>query len=47
MLTERAGTEDVFPPEMIEYRPYSPLKVDVFLCGLVLFTMVCGMSPIH
>lgn len=37
----------MFPPEMIDYSPYHPQKLDVFLCGIVLFTMVIGISPIN
>ncbi|KRX10460.1 Protein kinase-like domain [Pseudocohnilembus persalinus] len=47
LLSERAGTEVNLAPEIIDYKAYVPEKIDVFACGIVLFQLVVGQSPIN
>lgn len=32
-------------PEMIAGKAYTPLKTDIWSCGVILYAMVCGYLP--
>ena len=39
------GTEHYAAPEILEGKPYSGIEADIFSLGVILFTMVTGISP--
>jgi len=45
-LTEQYGTEGFQAPEILQKKPYDGSKVDIFSCGIVLFTLVACCKPL-
>ena len=41
----KVGTEQYNPPEVQEGEKYNPMMLDIFSCGVVLFTMMFGNYP--
>jgi serine/threonine protein kinase len=40
MLTTTCGSEFYMAPEILEYKPYSGVSVDIFATGLILYIML-------
>lgn len=40
------GTPNYIPPEVFDHKPYD-FKFDMFSCGVILYTMVCGEFPFN
>lgn len=45
LLTEQCGTKGFQAPEILNKRFYDGSKVDIFSCGVVLFTLVACCNP--
>jgi len=45
LLTERCGTDDYMPPEVIKGEAYWGDKADIFSLGVVLYTLCFGERP--
>lgn len=41
------GTEKYMAPEMVEGKQYSGKATDMYACGVILFSMVCGFMPVY
>ena len=39
------GSPCYAPPEMLSKKSYNPMKGDIWSCGIVLYTMLCGFLP--
>lgn len=39
------GTIQYMPPEMIQYKPYRPDKVDIWSCGILLYNIIYNYMP--
>ena len=44
-LTDKAGTEGYFSPEINEKKPYEGIKVDIFCLGIILFNISTSKMP--
>ena len=44
-LSTPCGSPCYAAPEMISRKEYSPLKANLWSCGIVLYTMLCGFLP--
>ena len=44
-LKTACGSPCYAAPEIISGQPYDPMSIDIWSCGITLYTMVCGCLP--
>lgn len=45
MLSTPLGTLSYMAPEILEEKKYTGMAVDVYACGVILFTLLSGHPP--
>ena len=45
LLSTACGSPCYAAPQMITNKSYDPIKADLWSCGVVLYTMLCGFLP--
>jgi len=44
-LKTRCGTPYYLAPKIVVGKPYNPLAVDIWSCGIIFYSMVAGSMP--
>ena len=45
LLRTKCGSPSYASPEIIRGEPYDGFKIDIWCCGIILYSMVCGFMP--